>query len=1120
MDSGEGTIHAGPASHSPEVPGDGAGQDAEIARILDEYLADLERGRPVDPQQLFADHPELAHRLRACLSGLSLLEEGTSPGAKLSTGALPEVAGYRVVREIGRGGMGIVYEAEQDSPQRRVALKVLPFAGALDPRQRLRFQNEAQAAARLRHPHIVPVYDSGSASGVHYFTMKLIEGASLAALVAAQRRRDSTSHTENAGLPASSPLAQLPHHDGQYVREVARLMRQAAEALDHAHTIGIIHRDIKPGNLLVDEGGQLWITDFGLAAVQGAEGLTATGDILGTLRYMSPEQASARRGVVDHRSDIYALGVTMYELLTLRPALCGDEREQLLARLSLDDPPLPRSLNPAIDHDLETILLKAMAKTLEERYATAQALAEDLERFLAGRPVHARRPGLLARGAKWIRRHKAWATAGALVVFTATLLLAISTGVIWLALQSEQRQRTLADARELESRRHRYAAQMNLAMQEWHAGNVAKVLALLETNRPAAGEQDLRGFEWHHLWRLCQHARRGSLAVGSGPVRAVAASADGKFWAAGDDEGNIRVWDPVTSKLRFAIPAVGASIRGLAISPDSQRLAAATLDGRVWLWDLTTQRLLSSANQGNTFGAAVAFSKSGSDLYSSGDRHPLRIWSGRTGQFREGHASGVYSPNCLAVSSSGEQLATAANDRAVVLWDLSVSPPTSTVIGKHRTYVLCVSFSPSGDTLVSGSEDGQVIVWDVRERKILEKLRRHTGGVVGVAFSPAGDRIASVSSDGSVKLWDAVTGDVVLQQGDAGEVCSVAFAHDGRTLLTGGDSGQVSMWDLTAPPEPRVLKGHEGWVRSLTFSSDSRSLASASADGGVRWWRLTQSQPVVLRAEDRMVLSWTPNSAESPHRMMGAVFQLGDKEVIAADYGGRLFRWNQHGALDGVPLEPANGPLWSLAISGDGKILAGAGYTSNAVYLWDVATGKKTALVGHGERVWCAAFSPDGKSIASAANDRTIRLWDVASGKERKAIPLAAGYPFALAWSPDGRTLAASGDDRRVRLWDAASGRELRTIGQHPATVRGLVFLPDGRTLASGSDDGTVRLWDLATGEERVSLRIPGSAVWSVAVSPDGQALAAGDGDGTIVVWRASALTQAQPAIVGSGPGR
>ncbi|HUE69396.1 MAG TPA: serine/threonine-protein kinase [Pirellulaceae bacterium] len=1129
MDSHEGTISAGPASTDvPAVEGepDSTLEDAKVARILDDYLADLERGRPVDPQRLLAEHPAIARRLRACLSGLSLLEEGTSPGTKLTAGAFPELAGYQIVREIGRGGMGIVYEAVQDSPQRRVALKVLPFAAALDPRQRLRFQNEAQAAARLRHPHIVPVYDSGSAGGVHYFTMKLIEGASLSAVVAAQRRRGSSRGREHntADLPTSSPLARLPHCDPQYVREVARLMRQAAEALDHAHAIGIIHRDIKPGNLLVDEGGQLWITDFGLAAVQGSEGLTATGDILGTLRYMSPEQASARRGVVDHRSDIYALGVTMYELLTLQPAVRGEDREQLLARLSHDEPPLPRQWNPAIDYDLETILLKAMAKAPEERFATAQSLAEDLERFLTGRPVHARRPGLLARGAKWVRRHKAAATAGVMVTLTAALLLAVSTGVIWLALRAEQRQRALADARELESRRHRYAAQMNLAMQEWHAGNVAKVHDLLAQNAPRPGERDLREFEWHHLWRLCQHARRGTLDGGSGPIRAVAVAADGKLWAAGNEEGSIHLWDAVTGKLRFTIPSLGAPLRSLAISPDGERMAASTGDGHVRLWELTTQRLLSAGGQGNTDAPALAFSPDGEALYVAGNVHPLGIYSGRTGEFRQLHGEGVYSPNCLAVSADGRQIATAGNDRAVVLWDVSASPPAAEAIGSHRTYVLCLAFSPGGETLVSGSEDGQVILWDTAARTARKTLRRHTGAVIGVAFSPAGDRIASVSWDGSVKLWDAASGELVLQQGHAGQASSVAFTADGKSLLTGGDDGQVAIWDLAAPAEPLVLKGHQRWIRSLAFSRDNRSLAVASADGTASLWRLRELvERIVLQAENRTERpSWMArNNVDDPDRLMGIVFSSGDQRVIAADYGGRIRGWDLRDPFDRVLFEPAEGPVWSLAISVDGTTLAAAGYTSNAIVLWDVASGtKKSVLRGHGERVWSVVFSPDGKTVASAANDRTIRLWDVVSGKERLAIPLPASFPFALAWSPDGTRLAVSGDDRLVRLWDVGTRRELARFGQHPAAVRSLAYFPDGRTLASGSDDGTVRLWDLATGQERASLRIPGSSVWSVAVSPDGQTIAAGDGDGTIIVWRASKLAEPQPAIVGKQHGR
>jgi len=1114
IDSGEGTIR----DQQPVLPSGGpgepapAGDDEEVVRVLDQCLCDLERGIPLDTERLLADHPAIAHRLRACLSGLSLLDEATSPKAPWAASAPPEIADHTIVREIGRGGMGIVYEAMQRSQDRRVALKVLPFAAALDPRQRTRFQNEAHAASRLRHPHIVPVYETGSAGGVHFFTMKLIEGVSLATVLAEQRKEGGVwPATAPAGL-RSSLLFVRRSSDSEYIGEVARLAQQAAEGLDHAHEVGVIHRDIKPGNLLVDERGQLWITDFGLASIQGGEGLTGTGDFLGTLRYMSPEQASARRGVVDHRTDVYALGVTLYELLTLTPAFSGRDRQEVLTQLALDDPRPPRRLNPAIPIDLETIVLKAMAKAPEERYATARALADDLGRFRAGQPIAARRPGLAALAARWVRRRRGLAAAILLFIVATTATLAVSTGLVWMALQSEQRQRALADAKELESRRHRYAAQMTSAMQEWRDGNVARVLALLEQHRPAPGAEDLRCFEWFHLWHLCQHAQRGVLRGDGRPVRAIAAAPDGSVWASAGDGGTIHLWDPATLQSLGTLRLDAAKVHSLAISSDGQRLAAACGERPAELWDLATRQRLASLGKATE----VLFSLDGGTLYSSGGRRLVELWNGRTGA-RLGLLSGNAGlPNCLAVSGDGSSLALAGNDRRVCLADLTSTEKAFVEVGTHRSYVLCLAFSPDGAALISGSEDGYVQLWDVAGRKaqLEQPLRQHTGAVNAAAWSPDGRHVATGSGDGSIKVWNAQTREVVLQQGHPGPVYCIAFTPDGNSLLTGGEDGGMRVWNLKSRPEPLVLSGHERWVPALSISGDGRWLASSSSDGTARLWRLAGPvaddnaplQPLVLKPDSQPVPAWMSREGMAlggePDRVMGVGFTSSSQQVITADFGGRVRLWDAATSNEAGEFEPADGPIWALAISPDGQTLAAAGYTSNVLTVWDIASRKKrTVLRGHTDRVWTVAFSPDGRRIASAANDKAVRMWDAFSGSPQGVVHLPVEFLFALAWSSDGRQIAASGDDCRIRLIDAAAAKELKPIGQHPAAIRGLAFFPDGKTLAAGGDDGAVRLWDLATRQERATLRVRGSSIWSLAVAPDGRQVAAGDGDGEITVW-------------------
>ena len=450
--------------------------DPRLMRAVQEFLEQLEAGQRPDRQEFIRRYPDLAQPLNQCLDGLELVHKAgvgkkleLSGDAWLSVGSgdvLPAnpLGDFKILREIGRGGMGIVYEAVQLSLGRRVALKVLPFAATFDAKHLQRFHNEAHAAAQLHHTNIVPVYAVGCERGVHFYAMQLIEGQSLAAVIRQIRQQANRHESAEASLGnvvspaqpeqpmvAHAPLAQpvkassnaetgaqvsltlSSQRSGkreEFFRTAARLIVQAAEALEHAHQFGIVHRDIKPANLLVDAHSRLWITDFGLAQFHADAGLTQTGDILGTLRYMSPEQSCGQRVLVDHRTDIYSLGATLYELVTLEPIFPGENRQQLLHQIIHDEPRSPRSLEKSVPVDLETIILKAVSKNPADRYGSAQEMAADLQRYLEDKPVLAKRPTLLDRARKWSRRHPSLVAAGILLLLLCIAGLLVNNRMI------------------------------------------------------------------------------------------------------------------------------------------------------------------------------------------------------------------------------------------------------------------------------------------------------------------------------------------------------------------------------------------------------------------------------------------------------------------------------------------------------------------------------------------------------------------------------------------------------------------------------------------------------------------------------------------------------------------
>jgi WD40 repeat protein/serine/threonine protein kinase len=1112
--------------------------EVRLAQALDAYLAALQAGTPPDKEEFLARYPELAEDLEACLASLEFIRRaavkpshprpsGGSPlGADLPTRILGD---FRILREIGRGGMGVVYEAEQQTLDRRVALKILPLAGALDPKQLQRFKNEARAAAHLHHPHIVPVHGVGCERSIHFYAMQYIEGQTVAEVIRELRQQagkeergpktlmDGTTledrGPENISRSVTPRSSLLDPAQAAFFRTVATLGVQAAEALEHAHQQGVIHRDIKPANLLLEwrAGGvnspTLWITDFGLARLQGDAGLTLSGDLLGTLPYMSPEQALGKGSLADPRTDLYSLGATLYELLALQPAYSGRDHQAVLRQIAEDEPIRPRALNYAVPADLETIVLKAMSKSADERYASAQELADDLRRYLEEKPIRARRPTLRQRAAKWTRRHKTVVRAVLLVALLAVAALAVSTSFIWQAKEDLNQANTeLKEAFERE-RQHAYYQRVALAEREWSANNLSRALQLLDE---CPG--DLRGWEWHYLNGLL-HGRSSPVLRHEAAALCVAISPDGERVASGDQAGFINLWHARTGQLLQRIQAHAEHTRHVAFSPSGLRLASASWDGTVKVWDLETGRAVLALNGPHMHVDAVAFSPDGQLLAACGgnsQRGVVRLWDTATGQELrswEGHAGEIW---CLTFSPDGQQLATGSwFDGEVKLWDPDTGQQTRNLSGPLH-YVETLAFSADGRFLVAGggTKRPQVVqAWEpvrfqVRAAGSATEQSPIDGQIDGPTVAQVWDLTAEQPRDEAHP--------VLTLAGHLNGAGGVAFSPDSRRLATGGVDGIVKLWDLRTGQEAFTLRGHTNYIRSVRFSPDGQRLVTASHDGTVRLWDAAPLPADEISPEVLTLRGY-------PGGVKGVAFCPLGQCLAAIGSKGTVTVWDVGTWKELYTVDQHRGS--TLAFSPDGRFLA-SGFPKKSVRVWDVTTGATNRiLAGHTDGLTTIAFSPSGRQLASGSFDCTVRVWDVRTGREVQCLKGHNWVITGVAFSPDGLRVASAGADRTIRIWDVATGQEVQSLRRHHEDeVTGVAFSADGKLLVSGSADRTVRVWEANTLELRHLLRDPTGAVRSVAFSPDGRRLAWGSSDATVKVWdmpaeRAGQVSQVNPLL-------
>jgi WD40 repeat protein/predicted Ser/Thr protein kinase len=982
---------------------------------------------------------------------------------------------YRVVRVLGEGGMGTVYEAEQDNPRRTVALKVIRAGLAAELLQR--FAREAQILGRLHHPGIAQVYDAGVAdSGQPFFAMELIAGV---------------------------PLDRYAGEQGLDVRGRLELVARVCDAVQHAHEKGVIHRDLKPANVLVEASGQPKVLDFGVAraadlGVTTAGAPTEAGQLLGTLNYMSPEQASGDPSAIDARGDVYALGVILYELLAHRLPYSLDglplyEAARVIHEL---EPSRLGSLDSHLRGDVETIVAKALAKEKARRYASAGDLAADIRHHLNHEPIRARPTSALYHLRKFARRHKALVGA---VLGVATALAAGTVVSVLYAVRADHNARAAVEnARQANENERRalyqtYLARLAAATAALSHHDVADAARQLK-----AAPRELRGWEWRHL-----HARLddSTAVLPAGPVFR---RGSWGFCLAAFTRDALVVTDEEGRRIS-SIPVQNAP-RGPKVVhfvDDTTWLAAEVLDppaGVIRIWESTGRDRLVRLPPGRS-AAVLHFSPDGKRVaVLQGDRWTISICDVSTGRETAHLAWDASNFNVMTFSEDGRRLAVVADSPVVSVWDTD----TGRVVAKlrtHRARVRGVAFHPRGDRLLTGSPDGTVRQWDLRSGgEVQPPYNGHEGEVRALAYSPDGQRVASAGVDRTVRLWQAEGGqEEAVLHGHTRSVVGLAFSRDGRRLASWQDDG-ARLWDTGPHATLPVLRGHTNYVYPVAFTADGRLIASGSWDGSVRLWDAATGQSV----GDPL--------PQGGHVRALALSPDGTRLVSMGDKTDDLRVWDVASRRQLATYKTAENGLWAVAYHPGGTHIAVLG-PGHLIEVLDAATGKRVATADAGKvEYWATrralAYSPDGRLLAGPYEGNQIGLWEADTYRLIGTLAGHDGTVLSAAFSPDGQRLVSSGADSLIRIWDVASKECLLTLSGHADEVFTAVFHPTESRIASGGRDRLVRLWDADTGEELV--RLPGHSdyVFSLAFSPDGKTLVSSSGDSTVRLWDTEPLRE------------
>jgi WD40 repeat protein/tetratricopeptide (TPR) repeat protein len=1079
--------------------------------------------------------PTLAHDHTA--------EPGTDPGAAAAPEPL-DLPGFTLLGELGRGAGGVVYQARQHQPERVVALKCLRDGPDPGVEHRARFLAEADAIARLHHPHIVQVHAVGEHHGQPYLCLEYLDGGTLAAKV---------------------------NGEPQPPREAARLLLLLAGAVRHAHEQGVIHRDLKPSNVLLTSGGTPKVGDFGLARF-GRPELTATGAIMGTPSYMAPEQARGDNAAVGPAADVWALGAILYELLTGRPPFRGLGALDTLKQVAEDEPVPPARLQPGVPRDLNVICLKCLEKSPARRYGSAGELKEDLERFLDGRPTRARPVSPLERSRRWCRRNPV--VAGLLAAVA--VVVAAGTGTSWYLAVDAMREKGRADAKAQEARDN--AAETRRRLGELCVGNGVRLAdegdlfaALLWFAEPLvqdAGNADAEAMARLRLAAYCRHApqpKPTQVLFHEGAVRYAEFSPDGRWVVTACSDKTARVWDadttgeipgrfggPVCPPLKHQGPVLHA-----AFSPDGRLVVTASGDmsipGEARVWDAATGQPVTPPLKHPFAVVGAEFTPDGRRFMTASE-DGVRVWETGTGQ-PAGPLLKLGGLEYATFSPDGRRVVTASRDRSARVWDAVTGEPVSPPL-KHRNQVQHAAFSPDGRRVVTASYDYTARVWDAVTgqpagpplrhgdwvvhavfspdgRRVVTASRdktarvweadtgqpvgpplQHQHWVLDAAFSPDGRRVVTASQDGTTRLWDAATGQPVspsLKHSSA--VYHAAFSPDGRRVVTASYDQTARVWEAMPPEAGSLTLKHQGEVHHASFSLDGSRVVTASADGTARLWDAATGQPL-----------GPPLKHQS--KVYDAAFSPDGRRVVTASEDTTARVWEADGTAEvpGRAGQPAGPPLihqrpvYHAAFSPDGRrVVTTSG--EHPAQVWDAVTGRRTSLsLKHDDRVVDATFSRDGGRVVTGSTDGTARVWEAATGRPvSPPLKQGSGMTVHTAFSPDGSRVVTGSEDGTARVWEAATGQPVTPPLKHQRAVYDAAFSPDGSRVVTAGEDGTARVWDADTGQPVSPPLKHQGAVQHAAFSPDGRRVVTASFDKTARVWDAATGQPLSPPLKHQG---